>query len=128
MRHVIDASVVLAVCQNEPGMEEARHRMRFGLISAVNASEVYQKSLACDRLSLARAIMATAGIEVVPFTNDVALIAAEIHPLVKGRDISFADRACLALGMAEHLTILTGDHAWIHLPIDAAVETFRQMT
>ena len=53
MRRVIDASVVLAVCQNEPGMEEARQRMRFGLISAVNASEVYQKSKARDRLSLA---------------------------------------------------------------------------
>ncbi len=127
MRRVIDASVVLAVCQNEVGMEEARLRMRFGLISAVNASEVYQKSQSRDKLSLARAIMTTAAIEVVPFTNVVALIAAEIHPLVKGRDISFADRACLASGMAEGLPILTGEHAWMNLPIEVDVETFRQI-
>ena len=39
--------------------------------------------------------------------------------------ISFADRACLALGMVEELPIVTGDRRWLDLPIDAKIEVFR---
>jgi len=125
VKHVIDASVVLAVCQQEAGSEQARLTMRAGLISTVNLSEVFQKSMERHKLPQAKAIVETAGLEIVPFSETLAEIAAEIHSQVRGKDISFADRACLALGMAEGLPVLTGDHAWTTLPMNITVELFR---
>ena len=106
-------------------MEEARIKMQFGLISTVNLSEVYQKSLDRGRLPLAIAIMETAGLESVPLTDDVAMIAAELHPIVRGKDISLADRICLALAIARELPVLTGDHKWSTISTGAQVELFR---
>lgn len=126
MKFVIDASAVLAVCNQEPGGVEARSRMRGGLISTVNLSEVFQKSLKLGKLPLARAIVQTAGLRVVLFEESHALKAAEIALMLpRRRELSFADRACLALGIVEALPILTGDRVWSELGLEAAIELFR---
>ena len=125
MKSVVDASTVLAVCNQEPGGIEARSQMRGGLISSVNLSEVYQKSLERGKLPIAKAIILTAGLTIVDFDEELALKAAEIHRETKGQGISFADRACLALGMRENLPILTGDRDWQQLKLDVQIELFR---
>ena len=125
MKSVIDASTVLAFCNQEPGGTEARTKMRGGLISAVNLSEVYQKSIERGKLRLAQAIVGTASLEIIPFSESRALMAAEIHGATKGLGISFADRACLALGIIEGFPIIAGDRKWLDLSIDATVELFR---
>ena len=125
MRRVVDASVVLAVCHQEPGATEARSKMRGGLISTVNLSEVYQKSLELGKLPLAQAIVSTAGLQIIPFLEPHALRAAEIHIHTKKKGISFADRACLALGIAEGLTVLTADQQWLTLGLELPIEVFR---
>jgi PIN domain nuclease of toxin-antitoxin system len=126
VKRVIDASAVLAVCNQEPGGIEARSKMRGGLISTVNLSEVFQKSLKLNKLPLARAIVQTAGLRIVPFEESHALVSAELaFKMPRKKDVSFADRACLALGIVESLPILTGDRVWSELGLDAQIELFR---
>ncbi|MEZ6098134.1 MAG: hypothetical protein R3E01_04110 [Pirellulaceae bacterium] len=50
MKNVVDASTVLAVCHKEAGADKARDRIRHGLISTVNLSEVLQKSMERQKL------------------------------------------------------------------------------
>lgn len=116
---------MLAVCKQESGCEEARRRMRYGLISAVNLSEVYASATRYRKLALAEAIMKTAELEIVPFDKKHAMIAAELEGVSKKFGISFADRACLALGICEQKPVLTGDHKWGSLALELKLEFFR---
>lgn len=125
MRNVVDASVVLAVCNQEAGSDEARNGMRYGLISTVNLSEVFQKSMERGKLPIAQAIIRTAGLQVVEFDEALALRTAEIAARTRKKGISFADRACMALGMAEEKLVLTGDRKWLEFDIGVKVESFR---
>ena len=125
MRSVIDASAVLAVCNQEVGSGEARSKMRYGLISTVNLSEVFQKSMERGKLPLAQAIVRTAGLEVVEFNEQLALTTAELASQTHRRGISFADRACLALGKVEQKPVLTGDRKWLELDVGIEVSSFR---
>ncbi|MEZ6098434.1 MAG: type II toxin-antitoxin system VapC family toxin [Pirellulaceae bacterium] len=125
MKSVVDASAVLAVCHKEAGADKARDRMRHGLISTVNLSEVLQKSMERQKLDIAKAIIHTANLQIVDFNAIHALHAAELATMTRKMGISFADRACLALGMVEELPIVTGDRRWLDLPIDAKIEVFR---
>ncbi|MFC1758592.1 type II toxin-antitoxin system VapC family toxin [Planctomycetota bacterium] len=125
MKWVIDASTVLAVCQQEPGADQASQQMRHGLISTVNLSEVYQKSMTFGKLPIAEAIIHTAGLKVVEFNELQARHAAELASQTKSMGISFADRACLSLGTIEELPVLTGDRRWLELALSTKVELFR---
>ena len=128
MTIVVDASAVLAVCKQEAGSEEAKRRMRGGLISAVNLSEVWGKTLPLKKQDIARSIIEVAGITVVPFGQSEAVAAAQLAIRTRSKGISFADRACLALASVEGLPVLTGDHRWAELGLDLKVELFRQRT
>ncbi|MCA9211558.1 MAG: PIN domain-containing protein [Planctomycetales bacterium] len=125
MKSVIDASTVLAVCRQEPGANEARYKMRHGLITTVNLSEVFQKSMEHGKLPLAQAIIQTAGLNVVEFNEELALRAAELAAQTKKHAMSLADRACLALGITEQLPVITGDRKWLELSVGVKVEMFR---
>lgn len=125
MKNVVDASAVLAVCNQEPGMVEARLKMRGGLISAVNLHEVFYKSLERNKLELAKAIVQTAGLRIVPFDEQQALVAAKIAIATVRKNVSLADRACLSLGMSQGLPILTGERKWGDLGLDVTIDVFR---
>jgi len=122
---VIDASTVLAVCQQEAGADTARDKMRCGLISTVNVSEVYQKSMERGKLPIAEAIIRTANLQVSEFSDEHARYAAELAGATKKMGVSFADRACIALAMAESLPVLTGDRKWLEIPTQIKIELFR---
>ncbi|QDS91426.1 hypothetical protein FF011L_01560 [Roseimaritima multifibrata] len=126
MKRVVDASAVLAVCKQEEGAVEARRKMRGGLISAVNLSEVYYKAASFDKQAIANAIVQTAELQVISFDQQQASIAADLAARTKGAGVSFADRACLALGLSENLSILTGDHLWIELRLEIQLDFFRE--
>ena len=106
-------------------MEEARSMMRGGFISAVNLSEVYQKSMRWNKLATARSIVAAAGLEIVPFCDEHAMVAAGLAEATQGHGVSFADRACLALGMSRKLPVVTGDRSWRGLNLGIEVVLFR---
>lgn len=111
MTAVIDASVVLAWLQDEPGSEMAERHMVEGMIGATNWSEVLQKARQHGaQLGLVARLLISFGVQVVDVTAEDAERAAELW--VSGSKLSLADRLCLALGLRLGLAVVTTDSAW----------------
>jgi len=96
---------------SEPGADIVRASIVGALISAVNYSEVMKKTI--ERLvptDHLHQLVKTAAIEIVPFDKSQAEASAQLYPETKAQGMSFADRACLALGLAQKLTVLSAEH------------------
>ena len=118
---VFDASAVLAVLNAEPGKEVAGPHLFGATISSVNYSEVLKKTVEVGgSISKVQLFLAKQNLNVVPFATQHAVQTAEIWPESKALGLSFADRACLSLGLMLDLPVLTtdGDMASVNLPVD----------
>lgn len=125
---VVDASTLLAFLQGERGSDMAGRYCKGALISAVNLAEVFQKSIERGSLAIAQAIVHQANMEVVPFNVAQAAIVAEMHLITKGKNVSLADKACLALGRFSQLPVVTGDTAWKDLDVGVKLVFFRSLS
>lgn len=111
MTTVVDASVVLAWLQDEPGSDEAEPLLMEGVIGAANWSEVLQKARQHGApAGVVALLLASFGLNVVEVTRADAEIAAGLWQ--SGTSLSLADRLCLALGIRTSLPIATADAAW----------------
>lgn len=124
-RAIIDASTLMAICNEEEGAKEARAISRNGLISAVNLSEVFVCAMKRGNFELSQAIVQTLELEVIPFHREHAIGAAKLAATTLSKGISFADRACLSLGISLDSPIVTGDRIWAELDIGAEIVLFR---
>ena len=120
-RHVLDSSAILAMFLGEDGGDVVQAAGPGGLISTVNVSEVIAKML--DRgspLVLVVERIDALKLKIVSFDLSCAKKAGALRDATRGRNISFADRACLALGLETGRPVLTGDREWaeLDLPID----------
>jgi PIN domain nuclease of toxin-antitoxin system len=110
---ILDASAVLALIQGEPGAEAVMTALQDALILTVNYAEVISKlverGLSYEQADAALQRMA---VPVVDFDLALARRTGALRSATKGRGLSLADRACLALGEREQLPILTGDRRW----------------
>lgn len=114
MTAVVDASVVLAWLQDEPGADEAEPLLMEGLIGAANWSEILQKARQHGaQASLVAQLLAAFGVRVVEVIAEDAQRAADLWR--PGSTLSLADRLCLALGLRLRLPVATADAAWSHL-------------
>ena len=115
MTSVVDASVVLAWIQDEPGADEAEPLMMEGIIGAANWSEVLQKSRqhGVDAEPVAR-LLASFGLRVVEVMQGDGEAAAGLWRA--GEGLSLADRLCLALGLRLGLRVATTDRRWASVP------------
>ena len=124
-RFVLDASALLAMLGREPGGDMVATVIAVGVVSAVNWSEVLQKSWAhgvdIDGL---REDIESLGVEIVPFGTDEAAVTADLWHQ-GGRNLAMADRACLATAAVHGLTVLTADRAWASLDFEAEVRVIR---
>ncbi|WP_417425668.1 type II toxin-antitoxin system VapC family toxin [Hoeflea sp.] len=126
MGAVVDSSVVLAVLRNEEGSERAVLALADGHLSSVNAAEVvtrlidlgYEPDRAVSTLSRTR-------LSVVPFDEELALLAGRLRTVTRHRGLSLGDRACLALAIREKATALTADRNWAELDLPCKVELIR---
>ncbi|KQM68032.1 hypothetical protein ASE75_04035 [Sphingomonas sp. Leaf17] len=126
MTVVFDASTVLAILKDEPGADLAIGHARGALLSAVNLVEVRSKLFdAVTDVDAAMAMLDQLEIVVVPFSDAQAVIAADLWPRVKGRNVSLADRACLALGVDRKGTVFTADSLWAELGLDLTITLIR---
>jgi ribonuclease VapC len=108
---IVDASVVLAWLQDEPGADEAEPLLMEGLIGAANWSEVLQKVRQQGApAGVVGRLLASFGLTVVDVTRADAEIAAGFWQ--RGTTLSLADRLCLALAMRVELPVATADAAW----------------
>jgi ribonuclease VapC len=111
MTAVVDASVVLAWLQDEPGSDEAEPLLMEGIIGATNWSEVLQKARQHGAESgLVARLLSSFGLRVADVTSDDAKRAAELWR--PGSTLSLADRLCLALGLRLGLAVVTADVSW----------------
>ncbi len=124
---VLDASAVLAVLFQEPGEAFVRPWLRGGLISAVNAGEVLNKRYRPGE-SLERTVQLFRSLElrVVDFDFEQSVIAASFEPFARAANLSFADRACLSLGLIRELPVLTAEHDWIKPDLGIDIRLIRE--
>ncbi len=123
-RAVIDASVVLAWLQDEPGADAAEPMLMEGVIGAANWSEVLQKARqAGAQPELVGRLLTSFGLEVTDVTQADAERAAALWR--RGSGLSLADRLCLALSLRLGIPAATSDAAWRSEPTGAMVTLIR---
>lgn len=119
IKNVLDASVVLAVLNGEPGEKKVIPILAESAVSAVNLTEVAAKLLEAGMDEAgARLAVSILGIgEIVDFTTDLAWEAARLRPLTKQYGLSLGDRACLALAIKLKVPAVTADREWSKLKL-----------
>lgn len=111
---------------NEPGGDVVQQAGPDVVVSAVNLSEVIAKML--DRgssLDVVLQRLARFAFNVVPFDERRAQMAGALRDKTREGNISFADRACLALGIETGAPVLTGDQEWATLKLDLDIRLIR---
>jgi PIN domain nuclease of toxin-antitoxin system len=126
---VLDASVLLAILNGEPGSEvfaKQPELLANAAISAVNLSEAYSKlvSLGNDPDETWQVVTAAVP-EVAAFNTDQAEITGRLIPLTRSRGLSQGDRACLSLGISLKAPVYTADRAWKGLRVGIAIHVIR---
>ncbi len=117
---VLDASALLAVVNDEPGADMVRTSLLNAVISAVNYSEVLKKAIEREvAIEPFMSLIQAASVDIVPFDTALAESCAALYPHGKAQGLSFADRACLALGIQREATVLTADSKWKRLSISS---------
>ena len=117
---VYDASALLAVLYAEPGAARVLDLLDTpnGIISAVNWSEVAAKlaerGMQQDVIARELAIF---GLDIVPFDEAQALLAAALQPATRALGLSLGDRACLALAQLHGTQAVTADTTWQQIPV-----------
>jgi PIN domain nuclease of toxin-antitoxin system len=108
---VLDSSAVLAWLQGEDGADVVEPLVEGGVISAVNWSEVLQKTLAAglDAEAVGGQLKAL-GLRVEPVTEADALPAARWW--LTENTLSLGDRCCLALAERLGAQAVTTDSLW----------------
>jgi ribonuclease VapC len=123
---VLDASAVLALLAEEPGADEVEVLLDGSAMSAVNVSEVLQKSIqhGVDTEGLEYDLQAL-GVEVHPFDLVHARAAAELWELAPKAGLSLGDRACLSLAAGLGAVAVTTDRRWSSLELGVSVRAVR---
>ena len=120
MRSILDASVVIADIRNAPiDREVLLSTLDSGPLMAANSfSEVAAFLLenGVEEPAIYRLIDA-GQITIVPLTEQLAFMTAELLSIGKPFGLSLADRSCLATAIALDVDrIVTTDRAWLQLP------------
>lgn len=129
---VLDASALLAYLMAEPGAEEVKRALtRIAAIGTVNYAEVLSKisdagqdvDKAADRLTQ-HGLTGTA-LLVLPLDEPQAREIARLRRQTRAKALPLGDRACLALGRALGLPVLTADRLWQSLKLGVEVRLIR---
>ena len=110
---VLDSSALLALLFDEPGADRVAAVLPDAIVSAINLAETATKlrDRGLDEATV-RAALAATGVRIVPFSEDLAWIAAALRASTRGAGLSLGDRACLALAIDRGASAYTADQAW----------------
>ncbi len=123
---VLDASAALAVFMREPGDDVVKAHVPGASMSAVNVAEVVGKLSASGMTEVeVRAAIATLGVEVVSFDEELAFATGILGSLTKDSGLSLADRAFLTVARARRVAALTADRAWAELDVGIEIQLIR---
>lgn len=126
--HVLDASAVLAVLNDEKGAETVLEALSSEgtVISAVNYSEVVSKLASLGMPpEVVDSSIDSLGLTVVPFDKEAAREAGLFFPSLSKFGLSLGDRACLALSKMSGLPALTSDKAWSNFKFHPKIRVVR---
>jgi len=118
---VLDASAVLAFMFQEEGSSVVAAVLEGSCMSAVNLSEVLGLFARDGKdTHLVANWIRQLPVEIVSFSRKEAEEAAALRSQTDRHGLSLGDRACLSLGLARGLPVLTADKVWkrIGLPMD----------
>jgi PIN domain nuclease of toxin-antitoxin system len=129
---ILDASALLAYLNDEVGAIVVENALIEGTyISIVNWAEVLSKVADIGEnpealaLQLENEGLLGNNLQILPLTEEDALVIAQSRPLTKTVGLSFGDRACLALGKRLGLPVLTADRSWASLTLGVLVNLIR---
>jgi ribonuclease VapC len=109
-RVVLDASAVIALLRSEPGCDIVQSAISDAIMTAVNYSEVLKKTIERGGTGDATASFVRGlSIAIIPFDEALAAASAGLYLQTKEHGLSFADRACLALGIQRNCKVLTSE-------------------
>jgi len=124
--YVLDASALLALLHGERGGETVEELLGTSAISSVNWSEVIQKALEKKtRVEGLRQELESLGLEVIPFTAELAEKTALLRAETRSAGLSLGDRACLALADNLGRPAVTADKIWRDLRLRVEVRVVR---
>jgi PIN domain nuclease of toxin-antitoxin system len=119
---VLDASALLAFLQDEPGGQTVEELLGTSAISSVNWSEVIQKALEKKTpVESLREELESLGLEIMPFTAELAEKTAYLRAETRPFGLSLGDRACLALADDLGRPAVTTDRIWRDLTLRVEV-------
>ena len=125
-RYVLDASCLLALINEEAGRDIVQKALPGSVMSAVNVSEVVT---VLTRLGIPhekiRSLIKNLVHAVVPFDEEQAYIAGHLYIETQSKGLSFGDRACLSLGKAKNMAVLTADRPWSQVKCGVDVQLIR---
>ena len=116
---VLDTSAILALLSMEEGHEIVAENLENAVVSSVNLSEVITVLVrrGLKHEDVAQSLKDTFP-QIEEFTAEQAIIAASfVEP-----ELSFGDRACLALAKSKNLPVLTADKIWQDLELGIEVQ------
>lgn len=126
-RVVLDASVLLALLNNEPGVDKLTPELLSEAVSStVNLAEVHTKlvSLGGDPEEAWEDVLSPVR-EAVPFTAEQAKIAGSLAAQTRSLGLSLGDRACLALGLTLKAPVYTAEQSWRRLKLNLKIHLIR---
>lgn len=123
---VLDASALLAVLRKEPGGEIVEPMLLGAAVSAVNYSEVIKKSVeAGGYAGETHALLRLMDLVVVSFDEPQAVAAGELFIQTRVKGLSFADRACLSLGIRRRCPVVTAEKKFAEVGLPLEVRLIR---
>jgi ribonuclease VapC len=126
-RIVLDASVLLAILNREPGSTSLTPELLAqATCSTVNLAEVQGKlvSAGMDPDQAWEATMSPIR-EAADFSPEHARITGDLIAKTRSLGLSLGDRACLALGLAMKAPVYTTDKSWKNLKIGINIHVIR---
>ena len=115
--HVLDASAVLALLNEEPGADQVEVLLQDSAMSTVNLSEVLQKAAqhGADIEGLEYDLEAL-GVRLIDFDVRLARETAGLWTETSPAGLSLGDRACLVLAASFGAIAATADRRWVGFP------------
>ncbi len=119
----LDASALLALLRKEKGREKVALALTEGVMSVVNLAEVLQKFR--REKKTVEGLVAELEIAGMRWDTPTILDAAVVAELGVMKDISLADRFCIALGARLGVPVLTADRNWADHEMPIEIEFVR---
>lgn len=113
-KFLLDTSALLVALKKEPGYEAVEDIIARSAASSVSLGEL-ASLLARSGMGEKEidAVVTDLVPEIIPFSEDIAVLAGKLSGAEGGDGLSPADRACIATGMVCGMDIYTTDKTWL---------------